>query len=60
MGGYEGEIVVWDPESGKIAKTLKAFSGRIEAIHFGPNGKLLAASHREQGVKIWSVPRSGD
>jgi eukaryotic-like serine/threonine-protein kinase len=48
-----GEVKVWDTRTGK---NVFSVSGVIEDVAFSPDGKLLATTMENQGVKLWDVP----
>lgn len=43
VGGYH-EITVWQPADGKLLRRIPNVGQRTYAIHFSPDGKLLAAA----------------
>jgi RNA polymerase sigma factor (sigma-70 family) len=62
-GGDDGKVILWDPAAGKVRDELRGHRGRIEAVSFSPDGKLLAASaswandksQAEQAAFLWEV-----
>jgi WD40 repeat protein len=43
VGGYH-EITVWNPAEGKLLRRIGNLGQRTHALHFSPDGQLLAAS----------------
>ena len=54
----ENRGIVWDPVTGTHLRTLGGHNGRVTAISYRPDGRLLAASSNEGTARIWD-PASG-
>jgi hypothetical protein len=57
-GGSDGLVVVWDldsPASPERAAALNDHRGRIEALAFDPDGRVLATGSADTAVGLWSV-----
>jgi len=54
-GGDDGVIRLWDPESGKLRRTLKGHSRLVESIVFARDGKTLASGSDDLTVKLWNL-----
>jgi WD40 repeat protein len=55
--GYTRDPVIYlsDTVSGKERHALKAHKEQVRAMKFSPNGKVLASSGREGGIRIWDA-----
>jgi WD40 repeat protein len=42
-GGYH-EVLIWNSSTGKLARKIGGLSGRVRALTFSPDGKLLAVA----------------
>jgi WD40 repeat protein len=52
----EGELRIWDTESGELLQTLLGHNGRISQAFWSPDGSLIASSGWEDGrVIIWQA-----
>jgi WD40 repeat protein len=48
-------IVVYDLQTGKLAKVLPGHRVRVRSLSFGPEGKLLASGGGDSSVRVWDV-----
>src|SRR5262249_46868708 len=48
-GGADGTVVLWDPATGRILRTLKGNIGEIFGVAFSPDGLRLAAASGIRG-----------
>ena len=52
----EGEVIVWDSETGQLIKRMCCHQGEINQAMWSPNGELIGSSSSEDGsVIIWQV-----
>ncbi|MEO1374068.1 MAG: NACHT domain-containing protein, partial [Cyanobacteria bacterium J06635_10] len=52
-GGGDGEICLWEVESGKQISSFRAHNDWISSVAFSPDGKIIASSSRSRVVKLW-------
>jgi WD40 repeat protein len=48
-------VIVFDPETGRVVRTLRGHTGRVTALAFSANGKRLASGSSDSTVLIWDV-----
>ncbi len=53
--GLEGQVLLWDTKSWKVAATLRGHRDAIYAVAFSPDGKLLATASYDHQVLIWDL-----
>jgi WD40 repeat protein len=54
-GNGDGEVQLWNPQTGKKLRTLKGHGDRIGALAFSPDGQTLASGSNDQTIKLWRV-----
>jgi WD40 repeat protein len=54
-----GEVKLWDAETGKELRAVKAYRDYVTGIAFSPDGKRLAAGSTDESVRVWD-PETGD
>jgi WD40 repeat protein len=50
-----GELIIWESETGTILHTIEAHASTINSLAFSPDGKYLASGANDFSVKIWDV-----
>lgn len=58
-GGADGTIRSWDRTTGRQLKTLSAGAGAgaVHALATSPDGRQIAASYDDGGIRIWDIER---
>jgi len=54
-GTSEGQIYVWDTESGEQRYLLKIHTKAVNALTFNDDGKYLAAGSDDKKISIWNL-----
>ena len=62
-GGMDGLVKVWDPETGRLERQMKGYSGGVVGVHFTPDQRRLISqgwdgNAREGAVRLWD-PATG-
>ncbi len=54
-GGWDQTIKIWDANTGKELRTIKAHLGTVTALAFHPNGQQIASGGLDGMVKVWNI-----
>ncbi len=54
-GGADGEISLWEVDSGKQISSFRAHNGWITSVAFNPNGNMIASCSDSSVVKLWDL-----
>jgi WD40 repeat protein len=55
VGTYNGDVEIWNAETGTPLATLKGPTQLVGGLQFSPDGSLLAASSRDGSTRLWDV-----
>jgi WD40 repeat protein/transcriptional regulator with XRE-family HTH domain len=58
--GNDGNIRVWDSNTGKDWLNLTGHTGPTFGVAFSPDGQYLASSSVDHTIKIWTLPEQGE
>ena len=56
--GFDGLVKLWDPETGKLERTMTGHAGIVVGVHFTPDQRRLISQARDGTVRIWD-PATG-
>jgi WD40 repeat protein len=55
MADGEGAVQLWEPENGRLIRTLKGKTGSVEAMAFAPDGTTLYCWRPFAATEVWDV-----
>ena len=58
-GNVNGEVEIYDTESGQISMILEGHTKTINQVAFSPDGKLIATCSNDRTIGLWEA-QSGD
>jgi hypothetical protein len=59
-GDGKSAIVLWDPATGRLSRTLSGHAGGVMALAYSPDGKRLASGGLDRKVRVWDVVRGAE
>lgn len=54
-GSYDGEIKLWDLDTGKLINTLKEHTASILSVAISVDGQIIASGSEDKTIKIWNL-----
>lgn len=57
-GDFQGDVAIWDVDSGTILRRLAGVTQQIQSLAWSPDGTLLAAASWDFTVRLWN-PATG-
>jgi WD40 repeat protein len=54
-GSTDGELRLWNPETGEPFSQLVAHANSIYSVAFSADARLLATASFDRTIKLWSV-----
>ncbi len=54
-GSVTGHVVLWDPSTGEMLRTVKRQSSCVNAVMFGKEGRLLFEARSDGLIAVWRV-----
>jgi WD40 repeat protein len=55
IGGYNGEVLLWDVAAGKLLDTLGPVPTALHSVTFSPDDRLLASGGDDGVIRLWNV-----
>ncbi len=52
---YDGSVCLWEPDTGRLLRRLKAPDSWPERLAFSPNGAVLACATRQGELRLWAA-----
>lgn len=60
VGGWGGDVCVWDLASRIVIKKFRAHDGLVLGVALSPDGKTLATGGNDQVIRLWDTQTFGN
>ena len=57
-GALDGLVKLWDPETGRLERTMTGHAGGVIGVHFTPDQRRLISQGKDGTIRIWD-PATG-
>jgi WD40 repeat protein len=54
-GGFDGEVQIWDADTGAQIKALKGHSSPVSGVAFSPDGRRVVAANDSGELSLWDA-----
>ncbi|NET57063.1 MAG: AAA family ATPase, partial [Symploca sp. SIO2E6] len=50
----DGKIQLWKSSDGTLLKNFAVHKGKVNSVHFSPNGKFIVSASDDTNIKLWN------
>ena len=54
-GSYDGNIKLWNTQTGLEVRTFKGHTGKVFSVAFFPDGKKIISGSEDNTMKVWDI-----
>jgi WD40 repeat protein len=54
-GGLDGNIRLWEPNTGNLVRILTGHTSRVTGLAFHPAGQILASCSSDRTIRLWNL-----